>query len=124
MFTNFTFMGENEAIIEKRVNTYELSLFLKSYPEDGFSSILERVWTKYGLVEDYFNEEEETWYPGFSMPPTWWLVAQIRTEYGPDPIFIKVPASLLELVEAVRQPPKRRWRTIGKEKRKLCPWLR
>lgn len=115
MFTlNFAFINDNDELITKRVSSYELSMFLKSYPDDGYSSILERVWTKLGMVKDYYNEEEEAWYPGFFMPPTKWLVRRIQAEYGQGPIWIKVPASLLGLLESVRQPPKRRWRLSGK----------
>ena len=85
----------------KRVSSYELAKFLKSYPEDSVISIWETMMDQYGYV-----------------PPTWWLVERIVAEYGHDPIWIKVPASLLGLVEAVKQPPKRRWRIIGKMKRR------
>jgi hypothetical protein len=117
MYLDFMFLlnnGDNPVAIVKRVSSYELALLLKSYPEDSYESILETVWTKQGLIEDYFDEELETWIPGFQMPPTWWLVKRIRAEYGPGPLWIKVPAEMLELVEAVRQSPKRRWRTSGK----------
>ena len=114
MYINFGFINEKDALIEKRVSSYELALLLKSYPEDSCVSILERVWTKYGLIEDYFDQDEGCWYPGFSMPPTWWLLKRIRAEYGQDPLWIKVPAEMLELVEAAKQPPKRRWRLQGK----------
>lgn len=127
MFINFEFMGSDDSVIEKRVSPYELALFLKSYPEGSYSSVLETVWNKYGwLIEDYYNEDEEIWYPGFEMPPTWWLVRSIRAEYGPDPIWIKVPESLLGLVESVKQAPKRRWRLYEKWRRRNSkfhqPW--
>ena len=126
MYLNFGFLDDNSVIVEKRVKPYELALFLKSYPEDSCSSILETVWNQYGLIEDYFNEEEEIWYQGFSMPPTWWLVKSIKAEYGPDPIWIKVPESLLGLVETVKQAPKRRWRLYETWKKKNSkfhqPW--
>ena len=126
MYINFGFINENVKIVEKRLSPYELSLFLKSYPEDGYSSILERVWSHYGLIEDWYNEDEGNWYPGFSMPPTWWLLKRIVAEYGQDPIWIKVPEHLLELVEAAKQSPKRRWRTSGKwrkrNKKYHQPW--
>lgn len=125
MYTNFMFLGNGEAI-EKRVRPYELSIFLKSYPEDSCYSIIESVWSHYGLIEDWFNEEEQTWYPGFAMPATAWLVRKIRAEYGPGPLWIKVPAEMLGLVEAAKQPPKRRWRISGKWRKKNSkfhrPW--
>lgn len=114
MYTNLMFLSENNNEKLVRVHPYELALLLKSYPENSCYSILETVWTKQGLVEDYFNEDEQTWYAGFAMPPTSWLVAQIRRDYGADPIWIKVPESLMGLVETVRQSPKRRWRLQGK----------
>lgn len=127
MYKNYSFMvNETENIIEKRIRPYELALLLKSYPEDGYSSILERVWTRHSLIQDYYNEDEDIWYPGFSMPPTWWLLKRIVAEYGHDPIWIKIPEHLLGLLEAVRQSPKRRWRTSGKwmrrNKKYHQPW--
>lgn len=128
MYLNFNFMAsdENDNVVEKRVNSYELALFLKSYPDNSCCSVLETVWNKYGLIEDFYDEVEEQWYPGFTMPPTWWLVKRIRAEYGQDPLWIKVPAEILELVESVRQTPKRRWRLSGKWRKKNSrfhqPW--
>lgn len=127
LFTlDFMFLGSNENEAEKRVSPYEMALLLKSYPKDSGTSILEKLWTKLGLVEDFFNEDEEAWYPGFFMPPTKWLVGRIQAEYGQGPIWIKVPAEMLELVEAVRQSPKRRWRLQGRwmkrNKKYHQPW--
>ena len=128
MYLNFEFMAsdENDNVVEKRVNSYELALFLKSYPDNSCCSVLETVWNRYGLVEDFYDEDEENWYSGFSMPPTWWLVKSIRAEYGPDHIWIKVPESLLGLVESVKQAPKRRWRLYETWKKKNSkfhqPW--
>ena len=126
MYLNFGFLDENSNMIEKMVKPYELALFLKSYPEDNYCSVLETVWNKFGLVEDFYDEEEEIWYSGFSMPPTWWLVKNIRGEYGPGPIWIKVPKSLLGLVETVKQAPKRRWRLYESWKKRNSrfhqPW--
>ena len=126
MYLDFSFMVSDDNVIEKRVSPYELTLFLKSYPEGSYSSVLETVWNQYGIIEDYFNEEEETWYSGFSMPPTWWLIKSIRAEYGPDHIWIKIPESLLGLVESVKQAPKRRWRLYETWKKKNSkfhqPW--
>ena len=127
MYQNYSFIAtETENIIEKRLSPYELTIFLKSYPEDSGTSILERVWNKYGLIEDWYNEEEEAWYPGFNMPPTWWLLKRIRAEYGSDPIWITIPKSLLELLETAKQSPKRRWRLSGKwrkrNKKYHQPW--
>lgn len=101
---DFMFLNNNnsEAII-KRATPYEVALFLKSYP-DGDSVT---VWE---TMRNIYND----------LPPTWWLVERIVAEYGHDPLWIKVPASMLGLVEAVKQPPKRRWRTSGKWK-KLLP---
>ena len=95
-----TLSNVNTTTEVKRVSSYELAKFLKSYPEDNTVSIWETMMDQCGGV-----------------PPTWWLVERIVAEYGHDPIWIKVPASLLGLVEAVKQPPKRRWRIIGKMKR-------
>ena len=95
-------LGKNDESIVKRVSAYELALIFKSYPEDSVWSIWETMMDQCG------------------QPPTWWLVERIVAEYGHDPIWIKVPSSLLGLVEAVKQPPKRRWRTSGKWK-KLLP---
>lgn len=127
MYKNYSFMSNNgEAMVEKRVSSYELTLFLKSYPRDSGTSILERVWSNYKLIEDWYNEDEGCWYPGFSMPPTWWLLKRIRAEYGPDPIWITIPETLLELVEAAKQSPKRRWRASAKwrkiNKKYHQPW--
>lgn len=96
-----TLSNVNTTTEVKRVSSYELAKFLKSYPEDTVVSIWETMMDQCGDV-----------------PPTWWLVERIVAEYGHDPIWIKVPASLLGLVEAVKQPPKRRWRIIGKMKRR------
>ena len=127
MYIDFSFMANGtEMVVEKRVSPYGLSLFLKSYPKDSGTSILERVWTREGLIEDWYNEDEQAWYPGFSMPPTWWLLKRIRAEYGPDPLWIKIPEHLLGLVEAVKQSPRRRWRASAKwrkiNKRFHQPW--
>ena len=96
-----TLSNVNTTTEVKRVSSYELALLLKSYPEDSVVSIWETMMDQCGGV-----------------PPTWWLVERIVAEYGHDPIWIKVPASLLGLVEAVKQPPKRRWRIIRKMKRR------
>ena len=95
-------LGKNDESIVKRVSAYELALILKSYPEDSFRSIWETMMDQCGK------------------PPTWWLVERIVAEYGHDPLWIKVPVEMLGLVEVVKQPPKRRWRTSGKWK-KLLP---
>lgn len=96
-----TLSNVNTTTEVKRVSSYELAKFLKSYPENSAVSIWETMMDQCG-----------------SIPPTWWLVERIVAEYGHDPIWIKVPASLLGLVESVKQPPKRRWRIIGKMKRR------
>lgn len=126
MFLNFMFIDNTSEERLVRVRPYELALYLKSHPRGCVYSILETVWDKYGLIEDYFDDDSETWYSGFAMPPTWWLVNRIRAEYGPDPLWIKVPDSLMNLVEAAKQPPKRRWRTSGRwlkiNKKYHRPW--
>ena len=95
-------LGKNDESIVKRVSAYELALILKSYPEDSVWSIWETMMDQCG------------------QPPTWWLVERIVAESGHDPLWIKVPVEMLGLVEVVKQPPKRRWRTSGKWK-KLLP---
>ena len=93
--------GKNDESIVKRVSAYELALILKSYHDS--------VWSIWETMMDQCGQ-----------PPTWWLVERIVAEYGHDPLWIKVPVEMLGLVEAVKQPPKRRWRTSGKWK-KLLP---
>ena len=98
---DFMFLNNTSESIIKRMKPYEVALFLKSYPDGDVCSVWETMRNIYG-----------------DQPPTWWLVERIVAEYGHDPIWIKVPASLLGLVDAVKQPPKRRWRIIGKMKRR------
>ena len=98
MISGFMFLNNgnnvNDAVL-KRLRPHEVARFLNSYPEITACSVWETMRNIYGDRDQ---------------PPTWWLTKNIKVIYGPNPIWIKVPVEMLELVEAAKQPPKRRWR--------------
>ena len=133
MFTNFSKYFEDECCVEKYVRFYELALFLKCSPADYveklyyFDSVLEYVLQCNNLINDYYDEYEDCWYPGFFMPRTADLVEGLMRMYykgGAKKLLIKVPVSLLPILEEVKTRPKYRWRNIGKEKRKVIPFFK
>ena len=117
---------------EKYLTYYELALFLKHSPVEDvkalyyFDSLLECILDCNNLIEDYYDEEEDNWYSGFSMPSTADLIEGLMRLYykgGAKKILVNIPTSLLLTLADVRTQPKYRWRNIGKAKRKLFPWL-
>lgn len=130
MFIDLSKYFEGECV-EKYLTYYELALFLKHSPvEDAkeyyFDSLLEYILDCNNLIEDYYYDDEGNWCPGFYMPRTADLIEVLMGLYykgGAKKLFIKVPVSLLPILEEVKTRPKYRWRNIGKAKRKLFPWL-
>ena len=119
MFIDFSKYFEDECCVEKYVRFYELALFLKRSPADYveklyyFDSVLEYVLQCNNLINDY-------------MPRTADLVEVLMMMYykgGAKKLLIKIPITLLPILNEVKTPPKYRWRNIGKAKRKLFPWL-
>ena len=132
MFTNFSKYFEDECCVEKYVSFYELALFLKrnasGYDENLYydDSILEFILNCNNLIEEYYDEEEDCWCPGYYTPRTADLVKVLLKMYykgGAKKLLIKIPITLLPILNEVKTPPKYRWRNIGKAKRKLIPWL-
>lgn len=129
MFIDLSKYFEGECV-EKYLTYYELALFLKHSPvEDAkeyyFDSLLEYILDCNNLIEDYYDDEGN-WCPGFYMPRTADLIEVLMGLYykgGAKKLLIKVPVSLLPILEEVKTRPKYRWRNIGKAKRKLFPWL-
>ena len=118
MFTNFSKYFEDECCVEKYVRFYELALFLKRSPADYVEKL---------YYFDSVLEYEDCWYPGFFMPRTADLVEGLMRMYykgGAKKLLIKVPVSLLPILEEVKTRPKYRWRNIGKEKRKVIPLVK
>ena len=131
MFININKYFDGE-YVEKWVRYYELAVFLKrnasEYDEklQYYNSILEFILDCNDLIEDYYDEDEGNWWHGLYMPRTADLVEVLMRMYykgGAKKLLIKVPVSLLPILEEVKTRPKYRWRNIGKAKRKLCPWL-
>ena len=130
MFININKYFDGE-YVEKWVRYYELAVFLKSTSEydeklQYYNSILEFILDSNDLIEDYYDEDDGNWHPGFYMPRTADLVKVLLKMYykgGAKKLLIKVPVSLLPILEEVKTRPKYRWRNIGKAKRKLYPWL-
>ena len=117
---------------EKYLTYYELALFLKhSLVEDVkelyyFDSLLEYILDCNNLIEDYYDEEEDNWYSGFSMPSTADLIEVLMGLYykgGAKKILVNIPISLLLTLANVRTQPKYRWRNIGKAKKMTIPWF-
>ena len=117
---------------EKYLTYYELALFLKHSPVEDvkelyyFDSLLEYILDCNNLIEDYYDEEEDNWYSGFSMPSTADLIEGLMGLYykgGAKKIFVNIPTSLLLTLADVMTQPKYRWRNIGKAKKMTIPWL-
>ena len=131
MFININKYFDGE-YVEKWVRYYELAVFLKrnasEYDEklQYYNSILEFILDCNDLIEDYYDEDEGNWCPGFYMPRTADLVEVLMRMYykgGAKKLLIKIPITLLPILNEVKTPPKYRWRNIGKAKRKLFAWL-
>lgn len=131
MFININKYFDGE-YVEKWVRYYELAVFLKrnasEYDEklQYYNSILEFILDCNDLIEDYYDEDEDNWCPGFYMPRTADLVEVLMRMYykgGAKKLLIKVPVSLLPILEEVKTPPKYRWRSLGKVKKMTIPWL-
>ena len=131
MFININKYFDGE-YVEKWVRYYELAVFLKrnasEYDEklQYYNSILEFILDCNDLIEDYYDEDEANWCPGFYMPRTADLVEVLMRMYykgGAKKLLIKVPVSLLPILEEVKTPPKYRWRSLGKVKKMTIPWL-
>ena len=118
--------------VEKYLTYYELALFLKHIPVEDvkelyyFDSILEYILNCNNLIEDYYDEEEDNWSSGFSMPSTADLIEGLMGLYykgGAKKILVNIPTSLLLTLADVRTQPKYRWRNIGKAKKMTIPWF-
>ena len=117
---------------EKYLTYYELALFLKHSPVEDVkelyyvNSLLEYILDCNNLIEDYYDEEEDNWYSGFSMPSTANLIEGLMELYykgGAKKILVNIPTSLLLTLADVRTRPKYRWRNIGKAKKMTIPWF-
>ena len=131
MFIDLSKYFECECV-EKYLTYYELALFLKHIPVEDvkelyyFDSLLEYILDCNNLIEDYYDEEEDNWYSGFSMPSTANLIEGLMCLYykgGAKKILVNIPTSLLLTLADVRTQPKYRWRNIGKAKKMTIPWL-
>ena len=118
--------------VKKYLTYYELALFLKHSPVEDvkelyyFDSLLEYILDCNNLIEDYYDEEEDNWYSGFSMPSTADLIEGLMGLYykgGAKKILVNIPTSLLLTLADVRTTPKYRWRNIGKAKKMAIPWF-
>ena len=107
-------------------------MFLKHSPVEDvkelyyFDSLLEYILDCNNLIEDYYDEEEDNWYSGFSMPSTADLIEGLMRLYykgGAKKILVNIPTSLLLTLADVRTQPKYRWRNIGKAKKMTIPWF-
>lgn len=132
MFVNINNYFEDEKYCVKYVRYYELALFLKSNASNHnkklyyYDSILEFILNQNNLIEDYYNEDEDCWYPGYYTPRTADLVKGLLRMYykgGAKKILVKIPISLLPILEEVKTRPKYRWRSVGKAKKMTIPWL-
>ena len=117
---------------EKYLTHYELALFLQHSPVEDvkelyyFDSLLEYILDWNNRIEDYYDEEEDNWYSGFSMPSTADLIEGLMGLYykgGAKKILVNIPTSLLLTLADVRTQPKYRWRNIGKAKKMTIPWF-
>lgn len=131
MFIDLSKYFECECV-EKYLTYYELALFLKHSPVEDvkelyyFDSLLEYILDCNNLIEDYYDEEEDNWYSGFSMPSTANLIEGLMELYykgGAKKILVNIPTSLLLTLADVRTTPKYRWRNIGKAKKMTIPWF-
>ena len=72
---------------EKYLTYYELALFLKHSPVEDvkelyyFDSLLEYILDCNNLIEDYYDEEEDNWYSGFSTHSNADLIEAFQTLY-------------------------------------------
>ena len=131
MFININKYFDDKCV-EKWVRYYELALFLKSNASEYdeklyyYDSILEFILDSNNLIEDYYDEDEGNWYPGFTIPRTSDLIEGLMKMYykgGAKKLLIKIPITLLPILNEVKTPPKYRWRNIGNAKRKLFTWV-